>query len=116
MDFISARRHSPTAVAQLAQVHVATVWRWILRGVRGRKLPSIIIGGRRYILESDLRDFSWPVLKDIATDLISPIGPPSQRNNSMHAAFASRRSPLPPLLPGRRPRRETEGVSHAAPQ
>lgn len=26
----------------------ATVWRWALRGVKGVKLESIVIGGRRY--------------------------------------------------------------------
>ncbi len=43
--------------ARLSGVHVATVWRWVLRGVRGRKLRSIMIGGRRYILARDLEAF-----------------------------------------------------------
>jgi hypothetical protein len=50
-------RYSPAQVAWLLGVHIATVWRWILRGVRGRKLASVMIGGRRYVLQSDLDAF-----------------------------------------------------------
>jgi len=28
--------------------HIATVWRWVKRGVRGVKLETIVVGGRRY--------------------------------------------------------------------
>jgi len=44
-------------VASECDVHVATVWRWVLHGVRGRKLASIHVGGRRYITRSDLDTF-----------------------------------------------------------
>ena len=53
-----AQRYSPTELAQALGVNVATVWRWILRGVRGKKLRSVLIGGRRYILRGeDLDEF-----------------------------------------------------------
>ncbi len=44
-------------VADLVGVDLSTVWRWCLRGVRGRKLPSKRIGGRRYVLPADLEAF-----------------------------------------------------------
>ena len=43
-------RLSIREVAQLLGVSVATIWRWVLAGVRGR----------RYVLESDLEKFLQP--------------------------------------------------------
>lgn len=37
--------------------HVSTVARWIYRGVRGRKLISTVLGGRRYVSENSLNEF-----------------------------------------------------------
>jgi len=31
------------------QPHLATIWRWAQRGVRGIKLETVAIGGRRYV-------------------------------------------------------------------
>ena len=56
-DFFECRRYTATQLAQHLHVHVATIWRWILRGVRGKKLTTIMVGGRRFVLESDLRIF-----------------------------------------------------------
>jgi len=50
-------RQSPNEVARTLGIHIATVWRWILHGVRGRKLSSVVIGGRRYITREALTDF-----------------------------------------------------------
>jgi len=55
-DF-EAERFSVSKVAQRVGVHTATVWRWILSGVRGRRLSSFVIGGRRYVLRRDLDAF-----------------------------------------------------------
>lgn len=38
----TAAKHFPTRPS------TATVWRWTLRGSRGRKLETLLIGGRRY--------------------------------------------------------------------
>lgn len=37
--------------------HVATVWRWATKGVRGVRLATVIIGGRRMVTPAALEDF-----------------------------------------------------------
>lgn len=37
--------------------HESTVARWTLREVRGKKLPSTLIGGKRLIKRADLLEF-----------------------------------------------------------
>jgi hypothetical protein len=37
--------------------HVSTCWRWARRGVRGHKLETIVIGGRRYTSREALERF-----------------------------------------------------------
>lgn len=54
---IDARRSTVNATARRLGVHSARIWRWILTGVRGRRLPALLVGGRRFILESDLQAF-----------------------------------------------------------
>jgi hypothetical protein len=48
IDLLNERRLSFAQVAQQERVNVSTVWRWSLRGVRGIKLESLSVGGRRY--------------------------------------------------------------------
>jgi hypothetical protein len=55
-DFQS-NRFTLTEVADQLSVHVKTVQRWAMRGVRGKQLRSILIGGRRYVLPRDLAEF-----------------------------------------------------------
>ena len=47
-------------VAKHLRVHIATVYRWTLRGVRGRRLKSFLVGGRRYVDADDLAQFLRP--------------------------------------------------------
>ena len=54
---LTTRRYAFSDVAKLLRVHVATVWRWHLHGVRGRKLAAVLIGARRYVLAADLERF-----------------------------------------------------------
>ena len=37
--------------------NVSTVWRWIQRGVRGVKLDSVVVGGRRLTSKEALQSF-----------------------------------------------------------
>ena len=50
-------RFTLTEVADQVGVHVKTVQRWALSGVRGKQLRSFLLGGRRYVLPSDLAEF-----------------------------------------------------------
>ena len=50
-------RLSMNATARHLQVHVATIWRWTLHGVRGQRLRTMRIGGRRFVFARDLEAF-----------------------------------------------------------
>lgn len=54
---LKADRLSFGQAAAEVNVHVATIWRWALHGVKGRKLRSFLLGGRRFILRNDLDAF-----------------------------------------------------------
>jgi hypothetical protein len=47
-------------VAEQLQVHITTVHRWTHQGVRGNRLRSFLIGGRRYVDGDDLAWFLHP--------------------------------------------------------
>ena len=53
-------RYTVNQVASSLNVHIGTVYRWIFQGVRGRRLGSFLVGGRRYISRSDLERFVRP--------------------------------------------------------
>ena len=57
LDGIKDASLTPTQVAKKLGVHVGTVHRWLYGGVRGRKLNSVLVGGRRRILEQHLSEF-----------------------------------------------------------
>lgn len=56
-SILQSEKYSATKVSKITDTHVSTVWRWILHGVDGRKLRSVKIGGRRYVLAEDLEAF-----------------------------------------------------------
>jgi excisionase family DNA binding protein len=56
-EILDSERLTLKHVADLLGVHVATIWRWSLRGVRHRKLRTVFVGGRRFVLKSDLDAF-----------------------------------------------------------
>ena len=70
-------------VAQKLDVHPATVWRWTLSGVKGRRLKTIRIGGRRFVLRNDLEYFLKQC--DSEVDLV-PSGPSDQKRQSIAKA------------------------------
>lgn len=45
---LSETRLPINKLASELDVHVSTVWRWTLRGVRGHRLERLIVGGRTY--------------------------------------------------------------------
>jgi len=51
---LSDERLSLNEVAKHLRVHVSTVHRWVSKSVRGQRLKSFLVGGRRYIAVSDL--------------------------------------------------------------
>ena len=60
MTHIDPEQHyRVTQVSKLVpgRPHVTTIWRWVLAGAGGRRLRSIKVGGRRFILGQDLLDF-----------------------------------------------------------
>jgi hypothetical protein len=39
------------------QPHVSTLWRWCLRGIKGVRLRTVFVGGRRYTTPAYLIEF-----------------------------------------------------------
>lgn len=54
---LDKERLTMTQAAQRAKVNPGTTWRWALKGIRGRKLPTVMLGGRRFVLTEDLEQF-----------------------------------------------------------
>lgn len=78
-SFFNQNRQSINEVAQNLRVHPATVWRWTLRGVKGRRLKTILIGGRRFVLLNDLENFLKQ--SDSKVDQAVPQGLNQKRHN-----------------------------------
>ena len=53
----SQERLTLADVASRFRVHISTVYRWTYRGVRGNRLRSFLVGGRRFVLPDDLQEF-----------------------------------------------------------
>lgn len=65
-------RLSVNQLARRENLHVSTVWRWMLHGVRGTKLRSVRVGGRRYITEADWSDFTATLNADLTDAPAAP--------------------------------------------
>lgn len=50
----------PTGVSKIVpgRPHASTIWRWHRRGVKGVRLETVLIGGRRYTSREALARFS----------------------------------------------------------
>jgi len=44
-------------LAKIMNVHLTSLYRWINTGVRGKRLRTVMIGGRRAVLPRDLETF-----------------------------------------------------------
>jgi len=47
-DLLAERRVSMTELARQLGVTIPTIWRWRQRGVRGIRLETFMLGGRRF--------------------------------------------------------------------
>jgi len=75
-DLLQQKRFTFKEAADLVRINLATIWRWTLHGARGRKLRSVHIGGRRFILFADLESFLAPPDEPNATG-----SPPTARSS-----------------------------------
>jgi len=54
-------RLSLSKAAKTIGVNTSTVWRWAFRGLSdGRKLPTFMLGGRRFVMVEELSRFASP--------------------------------------------------------
>ena len=65
--------------------NVSTVWRWISRGVRGVKLQTFCVGGRRYVTKESLENFLAQTTA-AANGQPAPTSTPRQRQKAIEAA------------------------------
>jgi hypothetical protein len=67
------------------QVHVSTLHRWRLRGVRGNKLASLLVGGRRVTSAQAIQRFADGVTAARDGSPL-PVRTPNQRQNDIARA------------------------------
>jgi hypothetical protein len=63
--------------------HVSTLWRWSLRGIKGVRLKTLIVGGRRYTTAAFLIEFTTRLSADRET---VPVASPLRDEQKAHAA------------------------------
>lgn len=73
-SILEAERLTLTQVARKLNKAVSSIWRWAQRGVRGHRLRTVVIGGRRYVLLADLEEFLTALNTDASS---SPVRSPS---------------------------------------
>jgi len=57
VSLLAEKRLSVSGLARQQGVNPSTVWRWIQRGIRGAKLETISVGGRRYTTQQAFARF-----------------------------------------------------------
>lgn len=83
---IHHNRLTTAEVAEIVGVHVKTIQRWVLSGVRGKKLRSTLIGGRRFIYRRDLAGFLGDSIRETTRTPESP-----NTVNTVDSEIASRK-------------------------
>lgn len=78
-NLLNAARLSIIETARRLGVHPSSVWRWILTGARGRKLPTILVGARRYVLVAELEAFLASGLTSAPPTATHPHAPAEER-------------------------------------
>lgn len=69
--------------------HVSTIHRWRLRGIRGVKLQTVRVGGRRYVSAGSLARFIAETTRAADASAESPVD--ADQNRSSRAADAAER-------------------------
>lgn len=80
---LNSKRLSMREASQHVNVHVATIWRWALHGVRGRRLRTFLLGGRRYVVLSELDAFAEPY------DPVDEAGIPNRGGDFLRSSIAA---------------------------
>ncbi len=65
--------------------HVSTVWRWVLNGVRGVKLETVVVGCQRFTTKEAIERFIAATTAK-ANGEPAPIRTPRQRQKAVEAA------------------------------
>lgn len=65
--------------------HISSIFRWVARGVRGVKLESVLVGGRRFVSREALERFSAAVTAAAAGEP-RPVRTPRQRERAIERA------------------------------
>ncbi|RIK78507.1 MAG: hypothetical protein DCC67_11465 [Planctomycetota bacterium] len=86
-DLSPDARVSLTRLAHELGVSTSTVWRWTLRGVRGHRLPTMQLGGRRYVARADFADWLAATQDDPAP---TPPAPATSRQREAAIRAAER--------------------------
>ena len=72
MTLTETDRLTVNQLARREGVHCATPWRWMQHGVRGVRLRSVRVGGRRFVLKSYWQAFSDALNSDLAPAAVPP--------------------------------------------
>jgi uncharacterized protein DUF1580 len=81
-DLLQETRISLTQLARQEGVSIPTTWRWAMRGIRGIRLETIQVGGRRY---TSLEAYSRAVARwtDAANETATLLTPPTNREKEV---------------------------------
>ncbi len=89
---LAESRLSLSELARREGVAVPTTWRWAQRGVRGVKIETFAIGGRRYTTAEAFARFV-----EATTAAAQGVTPPARTNRQREAAIAKAEAELDKL-------------------
>jgi hypothetical protein len=74
--------------------HLSTVWRWTRRGIRGVRLGTVIIGGRRYTTPELVDEFLGRLGEGSGPEVLPPTPPPPPDRRAREKARAAARAAM----------------------
>lgn len=92
-DILSEERLTLLEAARLLKVHVATIYRWHQRGVKGHKLSTVVIGALRYTSRERLEAFI-----EATTAAADGVEPVQRTSKQREKAIASAERELAEIL------------------